>query len=314
MSLSIATKTRPKTRSIARSQRIGATERRSVWARELERWKSRTRAIAREDYQHPLDRASTEALKTLPFVEDVVRRAIAPELESALALEQTSTSVLVGVEQLPKYDKMMRECAGVLGIPMPRLYIKQNPSPNAFTLAVRGKEPIVVVHTSLIELLDDDELKAVLAHEMGHLACDHGVWLSVAQVLGIGVEFPGVPFFVRRQFEERLLEWSRSAEYSCDRAALVCVREPRVVASALMKLAGGSPKLANELSVEAFLAQARAYESSLARASPLNQYIDRARTSALTHPLPVARAKEIDEWSRSSEFEAIRKRLSANDN
>ena len=268
-----------------------------------------TVSIPSGEYQHPLDRDNTRLLKSIPAVEDLTKAVLSPRLESALELEHTSTSVLVSERQLPKYHAMTKACAAVLGIPEPRLYIKQNPSPNAYTLAIRGKRPIIVAHTSLIELLTDDEFKAVLGHEMGHLACDHGVWLSLAQVLGIGVEFPGVPYFIRRQFEEQLLKWSRSAEYTCDRAALICVREPRVVASALMKLAGGSPKLAGELSVEAFLDQARAYEDSLAQASPLNQYLDNTRTNALTHPLPVARAMEIDRWSQSSEFAAIRDRL-----
>jgi len=268
-----------------------------------------TACIPSAEYQHPLDRDNTRLLKSIPAVEDLTKAVLSPSLESALELEHTSTSVLVSERQLPKYYAMIQECAAVLGIPQPRLYIKQNPSPNAFTLAIRGKKPIIVAHTSLVELLTDDEFKAVLGHEMGHLACDHGVWLSLAQVLGIGVEFPGTPYFIRRQFEEQLLRWSRSAEYTCDRAALICVREPRIVASALMKLAGGSPKLAAELSVEAFLDQARAYEDSLASASPLNQFLDNSRTNALTHPLPVARAKEIDQWSRSTEFAAIRDRL-----
>jgi Zn-dependent protease with chaperone function len=268
-----------------------------------------TASIPSAEYQHPLDRDNTRLLKSIPAVEELTKAVLSPSLESALELEHTSTSVLVSEQQLPKYYAMIQECAAVLGIPQPRLYIKQNPSPNAFTLAIRGKKPIIVAHTSLVELLTDDEFKAVLGHEMGHLACDHGVWLSLAQVLGIGVEFPGTPYFIRRQFEEQLLRWSRSAEYTCDRAALICVREPRIVASALMKLAGGSPKLAAELSVEAFLDQARAYEDSLASASPLNQFLDNSRTNALTHPLPVARAKEIDQWSRSTEFAAIRDRL-----
>lgn len=55
--------------------------------------------------------------------------------------------------------------------------------------------------------------------------------------------------------EEGLLRWLRAAELTCDRAALLVAQDHRVVISALMKLAGGSPKLNAELSVEAFLRQ-----------------------------------------------------------
>ena len=55
--------------------------------------------------------------------------------------------------------------------------------------------------------------------------------------------------------EEGLLRWLRAAELTCDRAALLVAQDHRVVISALMKLAGGSPKLNAELNVEAFLRQ-----------------------------------------------------------
>lgn len=46
----------------------------------------------------------------------------------------------------------------------PELYVRQNPTPNAYTLAISGRKPFIVVHTSLLELLTPRELQAVLAH------------------------------------------------------------------------------------------------------------------------------------------------------
>lgn len=55
--------------------------------------------------------------------------------------------------------------------------------------------------------------------------------------------------------EEAFMRWLRAAELTCDRAALLVAQDARVVISALMKLAGGSPAFANELNVDAFLEQ-----------------------------------------------------------
>lgn len=55
--------------------------------------------------------------------------------------------------------------------------------------------------------------------------------------------------------EDALLRWLRAAELTCDRAALLVAQDPAVVIGALMKLAGGSPAFAHELSVDAFLQQ-----------------------------------------------------------
>jgi len=55
--------------------------------------------------------------------------------------------------------------------------------------------------------------------------------------------------------QDALLRWRRAVELTCDRAALLVVQDCRVVVGALMKLAGGCPSLAHELSVDAFLKQ-----------------------------------------------------------
>eukprot|EP00958_Prasinococcus_capsulatus_P018246 scaffold2119_cov355-Prasinococcus_capsulatus_cf.AAC.18 len=67
-----------------------------------------------------------------------------------------------------------------------------------------------------------------------------------------------------------------------------------------MKLAGGSPKVADHLNVDAFLKQARSYQK--ASASPLGWYLRNAQEAQLSHPLPVLRAREIEEFSRSKEY------------
>lgn len=54
---------------------------------------------------------------------------------------------------------MLVEAAEILNIEAPDLYVRQSPVPNAYTLAISGKKPFIVVHTSLIELLTRAELQ-----------------------------------------------------------------------------------------------------------------------------------------------------------
>lgn len=159
----------------------------------------------------------------------------------------------------------------------------------------------MVVHSSLLDLLTPEETQAVLAHELGHLKCNHGIWLTAANVLALGT-VSLLPFF-SGAIEEQLLRWLRAAELTCDRAALLVAQDPRTVVSALMKLAGGSASFANELNVDAFLRQARQYDE--ATSGPLGWYLRNAHTRALSHPLPVLRAREIDTWARSEEYRMI---------
>ena len=85
------------------------------------------------------------------------------------------------------------------------------------------------------------------------------MWLTVANLLTMGAEIsPIVPSFVVANFQDELIRWVRAAELSCDRAALLVSGDPQVVVSVLMKLSGGTPKLAGQLNVDAFLDRRRA--------------------------------------------------------
>ncbi|KVI02397.1 Peptidase M48, partial [Cynara cardunculus var. scolymus] len=230
------------------------------------------RYLDADDFRHPLDKQNTLLLRAIPGLNEIGKALLGSIAEQVLVLENIGTSVLVSENQLSELHQLMVQSAEALKIEAPDLYVRQSPSPNAYTLAINGKKPFVVVHTSLIELLSRKELQAVLAHELGHLKCDHGVWLTVANFLTLGANtIPGVGGMIAQRLEEQLFRWLRAAELTCDRAALLVVQDPKVVISVLMKLAGGCPSLADQLNVDAFLEQARSYDK--ASASPVGWYI-----------------------------------------
>ncbi|KAF3775634.1 Protease HtpX-like protein 2 [Nymphaea thermarum] len=265
------------------------------------------RDLQADDFRHPLDKQNTLLLRAIPGLNELGKALLGPISEQVMLLENIGTSVLVTENQLSDLHTLMVEAAAILNVEAPDLYIRQNPVPNAYTLAISGRKPFVVVHTSLVELLTRKELQAVMAHELGHLKCDHGVWLTFANILTLGAyTIPGLGGFIAQNLEEQLFRWLRAAELTCDRAALLVSQNPKVVISVLMKLAGGCPSLADQLNVDAFLEQARSYDK--ASSSPLGWYIRNAQTRQLSHPLPVLRAREIDEWSRSREYKYLLKR------
>ncbi|KAF8390640.1 hypothetical protein HHK36_025167 [Tetracentron sinense] len=265
------------------------------------------RDLDADDFRHPLDKQNTLLLRTIPGLNELGKAILGSIAEQVMLLENIGTSVLVAENQLSDLHQLMVEAANILNIEAPDLYVRQNPVPNAYTLAISGKRPFVVVHTSLVELLTRKELQAVLAHELGHLKCDHGVWLTFANILTLGAyTIPGLGGLIAQRLEEQLFRWLRAAELTCDRAALLVAQDPKVVISVLMKLAGGCPSLSDQLNVDAFLEQARSYDK--AASSPVGWYIRNAQTSQLSHPLPVLRAHEIDEWSRSEEYKSLLRR------
>jgi Zn-dependent protease with chaperone function len=257
-----------------------------------------------DSFRHPLDLEATNTLKQIPGLDMMVRSWLGPMAEQLFYVENIASSILVGEKQLPDLHQLLLEASKILDIEPPQLYVRQHPAPNAYTFAMRGKQPFVVLHTSLIEILTPEEVQAVIAHELGHLKCDHSVYLTPVNllILAAGI-LPNVGAILAQAIQSQLLEWVRCAEFTCDRAALLATQNPRIVMSVLMKLAGGSPTLAPKLNLDAFVAQARAYDDI--SKTELGEMLKTARTAELTHPVPVLRAREIDLWASSQEYAEI---------
>jgi Zn-dependent protease with chaperone function len=255
-------------------------------------------------FRHPLDLQATNTLKQLPGVDIAIRSVLGSVAEQFFYLNNIASSVLVSEKQLPHLHKLLIEACEILDLEPPQLYIQQNPTPNAYTFAMRGKQPFVVLHTSLIEMLTPEEIQAVIAHELGHLKCEHGVYLTMANLVVLAANMLSPWGTVLAQsLQEQMLQWVRCAEFSCDRAALLAIQDPKVVMSVLMKLAGGSPTLAPQLNLEAFIEQAKAYD--YIGKDSLGEMLQAAQTAQLTHPVPVIRAREIDRWASSAEYQSI---------
>jgi Zn-dependent protease with chaperone function len=257
------------------------------------------------DFRHGLDLEATQALSRIPGLDWVVRSLVGGMAEQALYLDNISTSLLIGPQQLPHLHQLLLEACQILDVEPPQLYLRQNPSPNAYTFAIRGKRPFVVLHSSLLELLTPSETQAVIAHELGHLKCDHGVYLTLANLLVFAAsQLPPLGQLIAPSLQQQLLTWVRCAELTCDRAALLVSQEPKIVQSVLMKLAGGSPQWADQLNVDAFVAQARSYE---VEQDDFSRAWKNFQTNQLTHPLPVLRARELDRWANDPAYQQLLK-------
>lgn len=257
-----------------------------------------------DQFRHPLDREATAALRRLPGLDLLVRSLLGSTAEQVFQFNNLASSILVGDRQLPHLHHLLQEAAQILDLEPPDLYIQQNPVPNAYTFAMRGQKPFMVIHTALVEILTEKELQAVMAHELGHLKCEHGVYLTLANLLVLATNaLPLWGAMLSQSMQDQMLAWLRCAELSCDRAAFLVSQDPKVIMSVLMKLAGGSPSLAPLLNLDAFMEQAKTYDNL--SQNQLGQLLRANQTAQLTHPLPVVRAQEIWRWASSQEYSLL---------
>ena len=254
-----------------------------------------------DGFRHPLDLEATKTLKQIPALDVAIRSVLGSVAEQFFYLNNIASSVLVSEKQLPHLHKLLLDACKILDIEPPQLYVQQNPVPNAYTFAMRGKKPFIMLHTSLVEMLTPEEVQAVIAHELGHLKCEHGVYLTMANLMVLAANLlPAWGTVIAQSLQEQMMQWVRCAEFSCDRAALLATQDPKIIMSVLMKLAGGSPTLAPQLNLSAFIEQAKAYDTAIS--DDLGETLRMLQNAQLTHPVPVIRAREIERWSSSSQY------------
>jgi Zn-dependent protease with chaperone function len=258
--------------------------------------------ISPRAYQHPADRAATAALAKVPYLDEVVRRLISLGYERALRVASLGSAVRLGENQLPHIWVLQRQVYNTLDMErVPDLYIRQEPIVNAF--AIGSDRPIVVVNSEIVRLLDDDGRRVVLAHEAAHIHSDHVLYreaLLILLLLGSAVRLPilaGLPLLA---IQLALLEWSRAAELSCDRAAALVTRDPQALCRTLMVMSAG--EAAEDLNLDAFIAQGMEYSeggSGLERITKLLQDL------RLTHPMPVRRVRMLLDWVHEGEYDRM---------
>ena len=189
---------------------------------------------------------------------------------------------------------------------MPDMFVQQNPQVNAFTGGV--EKPIIVLHSALIERLNDEETLAVIAHEVGHIHAEHVLYITAARLMEVARQclgsrlIPGseiIKLIISMGIASALLAWARKAELSCDRAALLVTQDQHVVGRTMMKLAGGT--FASKIDYEFFLEQGRDFKKNY-DAKRLDRFWADVMNSGLSHPFPIWRVAEILEWVETGQY------------
>jgi Zn-dependent protease with chaperone function len=262
--------------------------------------------LSKHEYVHPADSKALAALRAIPGIDTALRKLLAVTGESAMRVIFMASAVKVTPKQCPDLHAKLQVACTTLGVEMPDLYVQQNPIVNAFTYG--ADKHAIVLHSALIERLNDEETLAVIAHEVGHIHAEHVLYLTAARLIealmnaSLARLIPGsevIKGLISASVSSALLAWARRAELSCDRAALLVTQDPHVIGRTMMKLSGGT--FASKIDYDQFLEQAREFQKNYDD-NALDWLWANIINSGMTHPFPVWRVSEILEWVDSGQY------------
>jgi Zn-dependent protease with chaperone function len=258
--------------------------------------------ISSRAWEHPADRGALVALRQLKGFDFVLRKMSGLINERAFRLQFLGSAIRVDERQFPKVHRLFTEAATTLDVrELPELYITNFPLWNAVTIGM--DKPFIVLNSSLVKGLDDEELRFVLGHELGHAQSGHALYQSLLfwlMRLTGALNWMPIGALGLRAIIAALHEWARKAELSGDRAGLLAVQDPAAALRVQMKLASGGQL--EELDTTAFLAQGTEYESA---GDLRDSVLKLLLLEAATHPLAVVRAHELRRWVDEGDYTTI---------
>ncbi|MBN2878415.1 MAG: M48 family metallopeptidase [Clostridia bacterium] len=253
--------------------------------------------VSANDYIHPQDKAALDNFKSIPFFTTLLKSFMSFFSEQMLHGVSMAQKIRLSDKQLPEIYNLLPPIVSALNIKEPEFYLEMSPIPNAYTQG--STTTFLTVTSGLLEYLDENELRTVLAHECGHIACNHVLYHTMAMyIFNYGVVNMGILSNAALPLQIALYAWMRKSELSADRAAAVAMGGPNQVVETMIKLAGGPESITKNINIEEYIKQADAYDK-IKTGSSQDKFLQFLAKTSEDHPFYAERTREILEWCKT---------------
>lgn len=235
------------------------------------------------DYSFSMDYILRQKINSVPGIFKLfkaVTEYVVPYRRQMLNME----CIAVGPNQYPELYAMGEECAKRLGIGVPQIFVKYDVGMNAYALASEDAAPVIMVTSAIVEKMTRGELKAVIGHECGHIHNNHTIYNLAAEIItgtlteGLNL-IPGLQQIIKLLSigaRLMLLNWSRCAEITCDRAGLICADSLEDAIKSEAKLGFGGVKALEHINIDEYIKQIEKMQETPVR------FLELERTHPLT--------------------------------
>ena len=256
-------------------------------------------------YIHDLDKKAFGALSAFPKLLKLEEAFSANFDEKKAKYDLLSSAIRLNDNQMPEVYELLPPVCEKLGIEIPELYcVDMGKVINAATGGIR--KPYVYVTSELVDRMPPDVIASVLAHECGHIACQHVLYHSLAAHVQQAIDIiplhkiPIVGSFLSPSLVKTLLFWDRCSELSADRAALLCDGVTEKTIESLLYVHG----FGKDINVQEFIKQALDLRDFVDE-SKANKFIEEMMVSEESHPRLATRVYECYEWSKTDQYKGI---------
>ena len=254
------------------------------------------------EFIHPDDAAALAALKSIPALPTVLEKVMQYGYEEISWSENITSNIRLSETQMPEIYNRLPPICSKLGIPVPELYLQMSPVLNAWTSG--NKRIYIVITFGLIRRCSMEEIDAVLAHECGHILCQHVLYSMLASAIfslgdNLMDSFLGqIGNVAMKPIKQALYAWYRASELSADRVGAMIAGADTMV-KVLAKLEGIPPMILKNMDYSAWASQGEDYER-LKNGSAWGKIVRYMANSDMDHPFGPVRAFEVQRWSQCS--------------
>ena len=258
------------------------------------------------DYQslrYPEDVSLTAKLDSVPGFKKFMLETICMLNEKFVGIQFAGNGLLVTEDSLPELYGKLKETCATLGVSdVPEFSLKWHYDISATTEG--AAQPRITALSGAIDLLDDNELKFILGHELGHQLCGHKPYHIFLESLYTPIinSIPGGEMWIAL-VRTTLVNWYRVSDYTADRFGLLACQDIEVALRTMIKRAGIPKKYYDSINIKSFIKQAEEFDVMVA--GNASKFINYVSLNSACMPWMVARAAKLMQWYKSAEYKKL---------